>query len=76
VTGDLTHGPAPRAAFSDLRAESCGPGGRTPTGDQLIYRSPYLQRTTSESTMILWTSIDDDAPWVSVTTPHDLLLRD
>jgi predicted phosphohydrolase len=54
--GDMSHAPAPRARFDSRQRAACGPGGITKAGAAAFVRLPYVQKVTSESAEILWTT--------------------
>ena len=54
--GDLSHGPAPRAAFDHELDEACGPGALSARGEAAFLRKPYLQRVTPDGAWLLWTT--------------------
>lgn len=61
--------PIPKAAFDAVFRDSCGVGGISPEGESAFLRKPYLQKMTSESVEILWTSDHADGTSVVVRKP-------
>ncbi len=60
-TGDLSLGPAPRAAQRERFAAACGAPLEP---DLLVHRHPYLQKVAAGTAAVLWTSEALSAPSV------------
>lgn len=72
--GDLTLGPAPRGDALGRDAGACGAAG--PIDPELLHRRPYLQRTTSDATAILWTAPPGPPLAVHLWRPSDAPIDD
>jgi hypothetical protein len=54
--GDLSHGPAERAAFDRTSTEGCGSLGPSEASATLMQRNPYLQNVTQDSATVVLAS--------------------
>lgn len=67
--GDLSHTLATRSGANDALIEACGEVIVSEVGDAALTRLPYLQRTTTTSTRIMWAGNGLEGSKVVVTTP-------
>src|SRR5688572_26340742 len=67
--GDLSSGPAPRGSALGDFTSRCGEGRPKMGAGGAIDRLPYVQRTTADSTDVVFTADVADAPILDLTTP-------
>lgn len=80
-TGDLSHGPSPRAPYDAEVREACGESWVSDVGDGAPRRWPYVQQVAHESATVLWTAREgatveiapasDPAAYVAVAAARD-----
>jgi len=61
--------PVPKAPFDTAFRAACGDGGISPDGEQAFLRDPYLQKMTTNSVEVLWTTASTDTPMIRVKDP-------
>jgi hypothetical protein len=67
--GDMSLGRAPRGRYDRALVAACGDGALTRHGHATILRRPYLQRTTSDGSWVVWTAETGAAMTAVVTRP-------
>ena len=72
--GEFDGTPIGKQQFDLELRQACGAGQVTPQGEDALGRKPYLQKTTSTSTELLWTTTESDPSQVRVSLPDGTLV--
>ncbi len=67
-TGDLSNGPAARAAFDADLVDACGNASYPNGSESNVLRAPYLQQTRHDGTLVMWVSKSQSAEKIVVNS--------